>query len=155
MSKTYIKKEAAYEEAKSTASTFLIIGAVGIIALILVGFDIIPLSMETYTKVLMLVVMGALFAMFLIVGIVYQKRLASLKTEIHKEENLAVTISDWFFENFTAEGIDNQIEQLSEGEEALYFARCEVMAEALKNQFPDLNEGFADQLLEEFYGKLF
>jgi len=29
------------------------------------------------------------------------------------------------------------------------------MAEALKNQFPDLNEGFADQLLEEFYGKLF
>ena len=119
MSKTYIKKEAAYEDAKSTASTFLIIGAVGIIALILVGFDIIPLSMETYTKILMLVVMGALFAMFLIVGIVYQKRLASLKTE------------------------------------TLYFARCEVMAEALKNQFPDLNEGFADQLLEEFYGKLF
>lgn len=155
MSKTYVKKEAAYEEAKSTASTFLIIGAVGIIALILVGFDIIPLSMETYTKILMLVVMGALFAMFLIVGIIYQKRLTSLRTEISKEEDLATAVSDWFFKNFTAEKIDCQIEQLPEGEEALYFARYEIMTEALKNQFPNLNEGFIDQMLEEFYGKLF
>lgn len=155
MSKTYVKKEAAYEEAKSTASTFLIIGAVGIIALILVGFDIIPLSMETYTKILMLVVMGALFAMFLIVGIIYQKRLTSLRTEISKEEDLATAVSDWFFKNFTAEKIDRQIEQLPEGEEALYFARYEIMTEALKNQFPNLTKGFIDQMLEEFYGKLF
>lgn len=60
MSKIYVNKEAAYEDAKSTASTFLIIGILGIIALILIGLDIIPLSMETYTKVLMFVVMGAL-----------------------------------------------------------------------------------------------
>ena len=155
MSKSYVKKEAAYEEAKSTASTFLIIGAVGIIALILVGFDIIPLSMETYTKILMLIVMGALFILFLIVGIIYQRRLTSLKTEICQEEDLTAKISDWFFGNFTAEKIDNQLDPLPEGEEALYFARYEIMAEALKNQFSNLNEGFADQMLEEFYGRLF
>lgn len=155
MSKTYIKKEAAYEDAKSTASTFLIIGTLGIIALILIGLDIIPLSMETYTKILMLIVMGALFVVFLIVGIVYQTRLNSLKTEIQKEEDLTQTVSDWFYENFTKEAIDSRLEQIPEGEEALYFARYEIMAEALKSRFPDLNENFADEMLEEFYGKLF
>ena len=155
MSKTYVKKEAAYEDAKSTASTFLIIGALGIIALILIGLDIIPLSMETYTKILMLIVMGALFVVFLIVGIVYQTRLTSLKAEIQKEENLTQTVSDWFYGNFTKESIDSRMEQMPEGEEALYFARYEIMAEALKNRFPDLNESFADEMLEEFYGKLF
>lgn len=155
MSKTYVKKEAAYEDAKSTASTFLIIGVLGIIALILIGLDIIPLSMETYTKILMLIVMGALFVVFLIVGIVYQTRLTSLKTEIQKEENLTQTVSDWFYENFTKESIDSRLEEIPEGEEALYFARYEIMAEALKSRFPDLNESFADEMLEEFYGKLF
>lgn len=155
MSKTYVKKEAAYEDAKSTASTFLIIGILGIIALILIGFDIIPLSMETYTKILMLIVMGALFVIFLIVGIVYQTRLNSLKSEIREEENLSQTVSGWFYENFTKEAIDGQLEQIPEGEEALYFARYEIMEEALKRRFPDLNESFADQMLEEFYGKLF
>lgn len=155
MSKTYVKKEAAYEDAKSTASTFLIIGVLGIIALILIGLDIIPLSMETYTKILMLIVMGALFVVFLIVGIVYQTRLTSMKTEIQKEENLTQTVSDWFYENFTKESIDSRLEEIPEGEEALYFARYEIMAEALKSRFPDLNESFADEMLEEFYGKLF
>lgn len=155
MSKTYVKKEAAYEDAKSTASTFLIIGILGIIALILIGLDIIPLSMETYTKILMLIVMGALFVIFLIVGIVYQTRLNSLKSEIREEENLSQTVSGWFYENFTKEAIDGQLEQIPEGEEALYFARYEIMEEALKRRFPDLNESFADQMLEEFYGKLF
>lgn len=155
MSKIYVNKEAAYEDAKSTASTFLIIGILGIIALILIGLDIIPLSMETYTKVLMFVVMGALFVVFLIVGIIYQTRLSSLKTEIRKEEDLSKTVADWFFGNFTKEAIDSRLVQIPEEDEALYFARCEIMAEALKDRFPDLNESFADELLEEFYGKLF
>ena len=153
--KTYIKKETTYEDVKSTAYTFLVMGILGIIALILIWLGIIPLSMASYMKILMTIVMGALFLIFLVVGILYFKKLGTLKTEVAEEENTSAEISDWFFANFTADSIDSRIPELPTEEETLYFARYEVMSRALMERFPDLSESYADHLLEEFYGKLF
>lgn len=155
MSKAYVKKRDTYEEVRSTASTFLIIGALGIIALLLIALNIIPLSMEMYTKILMMIVMGILFVIFLIIGVIYLRRLVSLKTEIARENDMTQSVSDWFFANFTAQSIDELIQEAPEEEEALYFSRYEIMEKALKAQYPQFNEDYLEHLAEEFYGRLY
>lgn len=153
--KTYIKKEAAYEDVKSTAYTFIIVSILGIAALICMWTGVLPLSMALYMKILMSIVMGALFLIFLVVGIVYMRKLGTLKEEVTAEEHTSAEISDWFLTTYSAASIDNRIPELPDEPEALYFARYEVMSHALMERFPDLSESYADHLLEEFYGKLF
>lgn len=153
--KTYIKKEAAYEDVKSTAYTFVIVSILGIIALICMWAGILPLSMAFYMKILMTIVMGALFIIFMIVGVLYMRKLGTLKNEVAEEEHISSEISDWFLSTYTAERIDSSLSELPTEPEALYFARYEFMTNALMERFPDLNESYADHLLEEFYGKIF
>ena len=140
---------------KSTAYTFIIVGIVGIAFLILIGLDVISLSMASYMRTLMLFVMGALFLIFLVIGIRYFKKLSSLKDEIAEEENASKDILDWFLANHSATSIDSEITDKPSEEEQLYFARYEVMIQELRRQFPSLEESFADHMIEEIYEKLF
>lgn len=154
-SHAYIKKDATYEDTKSTAYTFLIIGIIGLIALVLVALDIIHLNMESYMKILMDVVMGLLFVIFIIIGVIYQRRLKVLKEEITQENSLTDEILEWFLANHSASDIDATIGDTSKKEEQLYFSRYEVMMKLLKSKYPTLEESYADHMIEEIYDRLY
>jgi uncharacterized membrane protein YvbJ len=154
-SHAFIKKDATYEDTKSTAYTFLIIGIIGIIALVLIGLDIIHLNMESYMKILMNIVMGILFVIFITIGFIYQRRLKTLKEEINQENSLTEEILEWFLANHPASDIDAVIGDTSKKEEQLFFARYEVMMKLLKKKYPELEESYADHMIEELYDRLY
>ena len=154
-SHAYIKKDATYEDTKSTAFTFLLIGILGVIAIVLVWLDVIHLNMASYMKILMYVVMGLLFIIFIVIGLIYQKRLKSLKAEIGEENSLTAEILEWFFANYVATDIDSEISDPSKKEEQLYFSRYEIMMKLLTKKYPALEESYADHMIEEIYERLY
>ena len=64
----YVEIGKKYEDVKSTAYTFLIIGCLGIVLLILLWIGILPISFSFFTQCMFTVVLGILFIFFLFVG---------------------------------------------------------------------------------------
>lgn len=54
-----------YEDMKSTAYSFILVGAAGIILLVLIFTGMIPLEFAAYMKSMMGIVMGGMFFIFL------------------------------------------------------------------------------------------
>lgn len=152
----YIEKRSQYEEMKSSAYTFLMVGALGILALILIGLDIIPLHMVSYMKVIMAIVMGGLFLLFLVIGAKSYKKMKVLAKDTEKEEADTKEILTWFFAENDADSIDASIPQAETLEnEQLYFYRYEYIKGILAEKYPDLAENYTEALIEKIYAKVF
>lgn len=153
-SKIYVKKSRTLEDVRSTASTFIFLGLLGILFLLLVWNDVIYLPMESYAKLIFSIVMGALFFFFLLVGIHACYQIRTLKKEADAEEAQTHTIIEWFTHTYTATDIDKAC-AVSSMEESSYFPRSEYMKSLLTAQYPDLEEAYLDELIEEIYEKIF
>ncbi len=152
----YIDKHSQYEEMKSSAYTFLMVGALGILALVLVGLDIIPLHMASYMKIIMAIVMGGLFLFFLIIGAKSYQKMKILAKDAKKEETDTQEILTWFLNKEDADSIDASIPHIETTEnEQLYFYRYEYIKGILSEKYPDFDENYAEALIEKIYTKLF
>lgn len=153
--KIYVKKETAYEDAKSTASTFLVIGILGIVALILIQLNVIPIHLSDYMKNMTTIVMGILFVIFTVVGIVYQTNLKRMKAEITTEATNSQAIMEWAQSSLDINEIDSKLDEELTTEETKYFARFEIIEQRLTEQFPNLNPSFQEYMMEEIYSTLY
>ncbi len=70
--KVYVSKETKKEDMKSTAYAFLSVGILGLLLLALLWAGILTVQLAEYMKVMLTVVMGAMFLVFVVVGIRYQ-----------------------------------------------------------------------------------
>ena len=77
----YVTKRTKYEDNKSSALTFLLIGGVGVVLVILHIAGVINFNLSTFSKLLTNIVMGAMFIIFLIVGAVSAKNCTRYKRE--------------------------------------------------------------------------
>ena len=150
----YVSKKDKKEEMKSTAYTFTIIGLAGIIFLILFETGIISLNVASYMKIMIGIVMGAMFVIFFIVGLRYFMMLKNADSEVTKEEETYTNLLNWFKDTYPAEKIDASIDGKLEDEQ-IYFARYEVMFQAINNKYPDLEESFVDHVIETIYSEYF
>ena len=82
----YVTKRTKYEDNKSSAFTFLLIGGVGVVLVILHIAGVINFNLSTFSKLLTNIVMGAMFIIFLIVGAVSAKNCTRYKREAAEEE---------------------------------------------------------------------
>ena len=154
--KAYVEMGTKYEDMKSTAYSFILVGAAGIILMLLMFTGIIPLQFAAYMKSLMGVVMGILFLIFLGIGIRSYMQLGSLKLQVKKESEETEAAKTWFFDNFPAETIDAAMEiGPMEELQQKYFKRSRYMKQALSKQFPAYTDAFLDYLTEQFYEELY
>lgn len=158
-SSAYIEKSTKYEDMKSTAYSFLFVGAAGIILLILIFTGVIPVQFAAYMKGIMGIVMGGMFLIFFIIGIRSYLQLGNLKAQVTKEESELEAARNWFFDQYNAESIDtaasvpvsDEFDELQQK----YFLRSLFMKSRLQEQFPDYEEAFLDYVTEQFYEELF
>ncbi len=154
--KAYVEMGTRYEDMKSTAYSFMLVGAAGIVLMLLLFTGVISLQFAAYMKGLMGVVMGIMFLIFLVIGIRSYMQLGSLKEQVGKEMQETDAAKTWFFENFRADDIDASMEILPEEEvQQKYFKRSRHMKQALHMQFPTYTDAFLDYLTEQFYEELF
>lgn len=158
----YQKKAERAEEFKSSAITLLLVGILGIVFLVLNWFGMIPISMGTTTKYLTTGVMGAMFVIFIGIGLNSIKTFKTLSKEGEEESTLEKEILNWCKENLTKESVDADLfEETGEhseegmGEELKYFKRIEKMKEMISGTYINLEEGFLDKLVDDFYPEIF
>lgn len=151
----YIEKSAKYNDVKSTAFTFTIIGVLGVICIVLFDAGFFSLNIASYMKIMMNLVMGTLFVIFTIVGIRSFLQLKVLSLEVTKEEETTNEINTWFQEHYSSKDIDSSFSTDELSEEQLYFKRYEKMKQMISNQYSNLSEDYLDHMIELLYHELF
>ena len=109
--------------------------------------------MNLFSKYLIIGVMGTLFILFIVMGLLSMKSYKKFEFKASEEDNLTQKLTIWCQENLTKENIDTDIEDTSE--ELLYFQRSEKMKELISNKFMNLDAAFLDSFIDDIYPEIF
>lgn len=151
----YVETGKKIEDASATAWSFMFLGSLGFIALILVWTEILPLDVSYATLVIATIVLGILFLIFIAVAIqafYNRKNLIPLKA---KEDANICRIRNWFQEHYSADAISHGVDEGDVSVEELYYLRSENISRLLAEEFPELEESFLEYLLDNIYEMYF
>lgn len=153
-SHVYIHHSERHQELLSSAYSLLIVGAMGLVFVLLVILNVIHLPFPEVTTYLMEITLGVLCIIFVGVGIHCLKNARSIEKLAQEEDKLTSEITQWFKKSFDTFVIDTDIEEELE-EEIKYFKRCEAMKQIIKQSYGELDEGYLDRLIDELYQYLY
>lgn len=151
----YQEKNKKLADNKSTAYTFLLIGGCGLIVVLLVALDVIPFPVAAHTRILMGIVMTALFVLFLGIGAVHFRNIRSMAADADMEMNRTAEIRKWFLETYRADCDEKTDIAANANTEQLYFKRYEQMQAHLHTKYDDLPEDYEEYMLEELYNTVY
>ncbi len=143
------------EEYKSGADSLLIVGVVGIIALVLLHLGVIPLSLPPFTKWMITGVMGFLFVVFVFMGIASRKSYANLKDQASSDHNTKEDVMNYLKENVNPSEFDADLTDDDPSMEILYFRRMEKLKAMVFSYVQGIDVSFAEYILEEVYPDIF
>lgn len=151
---SFVRLSDKYNDIISSASTMLFVGIAGLLFMILVFAEIIPLPLSSETAWLFNTIMGGVFIIFIVAGIVSFMHAKQVKIDAEEEDNLIKNILSWADENLTIQQIDNDLD-LSQSMELLYFNRADKIKEALMHEFENADESLIYEYTEQIYQKLY
>ena len=152
----YVNNEERAEENRTSAYTLLTVGTAGLVAVVLLFTGVIPIQMAVFSRYMICGVMGVVFILFLVMGIVSLRNFKLLKKRAVKENNLTDEIQKWCLQNLHKEVIDEASGlDASVPEELKYFQRFEVVKDEIQKQFMNLDEAYVERIVEEMYPELF
>ena len=153
--KAFVKSSEKYEDLNSSGITLVFTAILGYIFMILKTLDVIPLHFEGVSIFLFYIVMGGMFTTFLVIGILSLKKARHVKAGISKEENTEADIIRYFTDNYSSQSIDDAIGAASLSEGDLYYKRYDYLKSDINSKFSDVDDSFAEHLIEEIYEKIF
>ncbi len=157
-SRPFIGSEEKYKDNYSSAFSFLTVGGLVILLLILCGFHVLPLPLTWDSQPIMVLALSAISVIFLVIGAVSLKKAGTYKEQIGTEEAMKSGILKWFYDTYTGEQIDRTIEANEGGiprDEVLCLKRLALIHDYLLREYPSLEESRADSLGETIYQKLY
>lgn len=155
---TYRNNAARYEDMRSSAFAFLVVGALVLVVMGLSLAGVISLPFYGNAKYLVHGVMITLGILFLIVGFVSRKQAKALKETIGEDDTRTAEILHWFLSTYTAKQIDETIDAQEEeiaSEEIRSLKRMDIIREYLVRQYQIEDESYLDLLCEEVYQKTY
>lgn len=155
--KAYRPAEERAREFSSSAWTLLLVGSVGLLAVLLCVFGIIPVGIYGNSRYLTYGVMSVLFIIFLIVGIKSFSSAKKYEKEAEIEKVLLDDIHKWFFDSFDVNSIDSCLDS---GEEEMveiekYYKRVDNIKHKILSKFTDLDEAFLEKIADDFFHELY
>ena len=146
----YKSKAEALSEHKSGAVSLTIVGLFGIAFVVLSALNLIklPISGSTLTNI----VMGVLFLIFLVSGIISFAKASKLKPEAVKEEELIKEVVDFVKEKKLAGAY--KVDKGSENFETDYIRMNEKIVSDIEEKFPDLEPGFSYYVADRFLSEI-
>lgn len=152
----YVNQAEKAEENRTSAYTLLLVGSVGFLLVVLYFFDLLPLHRLNANKYMISGVMGTLFILFIVMGVVSLHSYRMFAKSAVKENGLTLQIKKWCLDNIRKEDVDNGLDlQEDTAEELKYFSRFEKVKSIIKSQFMNLDESYLDRLIDEIYNELF
>ncbi len=152
----YQNSAARAEDNKSSAYTLLFVGGVGFIVVLLIFFNVTPLYRNGgITKYMVCGIMGAMFILFIIFGVLSMRSSKILFSKAKTENSLLAEMTRWCEENLNAEELDQELFQEEMPEEQKYFLRAEKMKTLINDKFMNLDQAFVEHFVDEYYQKLY
>lgn len=151
---SFVRLSDKYKDITSSASTMLIVGIIGILFMILILTDIIPLPLNSSTAWLFDSVMGGIFIIFIISGIVSFMHAKQVKIDADEEDKLIDELLSWADVNITKDMLDEGLD-LTQPEELLYFNRADKIKDALMHQFENADEALIYEYTEQIYQNIY
>ena len=149
-SEVYVKKADVSKDMFSTAITFLAFAVLLLVFLVLNALEIITM----FNNLPSLLMIGAMAVGCSLVGINAIKRSRRAEIDSVEEDKITSSVEEWLRSNITDDFFaDLNAEEL--GEEILYLRRTEKIRTKLAEAYPDLDENFADSLIEDFYNEYY
>lgn len=152
----YVPKRSRYEDNRSSAFIFLCVGGIGCFLVLLHILGVFDFNLTAFSKIMTNTVMGALFVIFVIVGIVSAGNAARYKREMNEEEALTEVICSSFRESYTKEGIDNAC-QAEEGTDPydIWRRRYQFIKDQITAGHSELIEEYLEYLTEKIYNEYY
>ncbi len=144
-SSVYVKKKDKYSDLKFSGVSFIIFGILGFALLAANMMDYIHLFNKFST-----LVMGVVFAVFIIIGIISLIKAGRLKNLVSEEERTTDEVLDWIEKNITDEWIATLVRE-DQTEEDNYFSAHEKMCSRVSEAFPYFSKTYLDQLMDDRY----
>lgn len=156
-SSVYENSASKADDHKSSAYTLLFVGIAGIVVIILGIAEILPIHLYGTSKYLIYGIMGSLFILFIIMGLVSMKSYRIYEKKAASENTLQNTMKEWCIAAFRQEDIDSAIFTVEKDmtEEEKYFKRVKFMKEKLCDTYYNLDEAFLDHFVDEIYADIF
>lgn len=144
--KEFVKKSEKYKDVKFSGYTLIIFGILGGVYLALTQLKVIPLSYD----MLILCILGVLFAGFLVAGVASLVKAGKIKKEIPAEEEEMEAINQWMEEEITEEKLAGwRDDSVSDMENDLLVTA--KFHRYVAEQFPEKDGGMIEKLVDEFY----
>ena len=157
LSHAYVDKGQRYEDMRSSASAFFIVGGLLAAAAILCLAGVIPLPMRGLSRYLFEGMLAVMAAGSLIVAVSSRKRAGPLKSEAAEEKAETGDIISWFVQSYTGDDLDTRLlaEDPSLSGEELALKRFELIQDLLitGRDLPD--QSYVDALCDMIYSKLY
>ncbi len=153
-SNVYQNYEEKAAENKSSAVSFLVVGALGCVVVALSWFGMLPFYIGGKGNWFSHGIMFAFFVIFVFIGIVSAKSVGKYKELASKEADAQTELKNYMEDTFSYEVLS---EITAETEEEAYFKRMTYMREQVAEAFPAESENavFVEALLDEHYDRLF
>ena len=91
----YMNNAEKAEDSRTSAYALLGVGSLGFVIVVLFFLDIVEMNMSLTGKYMITGVMGVLFVLFIVMGIVSLKNSRVLTKKAYKENNLTIEIKKW------------------------------------------------------------
>lgn len=151
----YEKKADKQRDLKDSGVSLMIIGVLGDAYLIGKALGVIPFGPATtgVTSLLFNLVMGTLFTVFLVGGFLSLRSAKALQKEIPLEEQTTKELLDTFSVLDQNELDTHYATNVDEG--TLYFNRTDYLRALITKDYPDLEETFLEEMIEQLYTNIF
>lgn len=162
VSTVYVKKSQRYEDMKSSASAFLLMGCAALATALLCVTRILPISGTT--RIIFSLVLAVMGLVCLIVCIKTRKEASVMQKEAAEETAATEKLVTWFLTAHSADAIDQKLaeEALAAGDdlkeytpEELSLKRYGLIQDYLITEKDLPDQTYVDLLCEEIYNRMF
>ena len=153
----YEDKNNKAEDAKSSAVALLLVGGLGLVFIVLLMLDYLPIHLFGLGKYLVSGIMAAMFLVFIAMGFSSIKTYKKYLGIAEEEQKNIEQIMDLLAQHMSKEVIDTKLAGEPEEMPQIYYSRLALIKEFLEAHYgglePALLEKLADDWYEELYGK--
>lgn len=143
------------EEFKSGAYTLLFVGVLGMAVLGVLISGVLPIRLSPSGQWMTCLVMGALFLIFIVMGVLSFQSSKKLAAKAVQESALKADMQA-FCKEINAAALDERAQVLeADPEEMRYFKRTEQLKNELAEAFPDAPGDYLDYFADEIYPEIF
>lgn len=153
--KIYMDSKEKYNDTRSTGISFTIVGVAGIILLVCLWLNVLPIQFDNINKILITSVMGCLFLVFLFIGIKSFASLKHISETGEKQSSLEKEITDWFIEEYKDQMLVQFDDSFEDDTQEIYFQRYNFIFDTIKEYYSDVNEELIDHISENIYNLIY